>query len=366
MQTLNIGGRACVRGLDWSHWQAPRDMHQAAAEGFEFAAIKATEGDAYRDPSYVAHVNHVVDAGLMLLTYHFARPDWSDGSPEADGAQEARFLLDAMDPRTNVVVLDFEASPLNADQTRDYGLGFWREIQASGRFPIRETRIQYVGRWFGYTHAKEFRDAACLWVPSYTDPNYPAPNPNPEALPLPSWSSDLWDEGWCIWQYTDNGTAGGAHPSDCNVATVTWLESARAGTSMTHEAFTPQEDDMPRPVYKFPDGHPDPWAGTLLIDLRHGAHPTPEGVGYGPHWYLTNADTEVRELIDGREINPGMVRTFASGDDLLDEWWVRFPKVPAGTVYTAPGGTIAMTDVEAIANQVAAKVKHDISTALGG
>lgn len=356
MKTLNIGGRECVLGLDWSTWQTPRNLRPAKEQGFEVAVVKATEGDAYRDPRFRAHVDNATDAELTVGAYHFARPDWSDGTPAADGAQEARHVLSAIDSRVQFVVLDLEATILTARQTTEYAVGFWQEIVAFGRFPIRAQRMTYVGRWFGFEHTQALPELSCLWIPSYTDPRQ-LPNPNPEHLELPAWHSDLWPEGWCGWQYTDKGTAGGLHPSDCNVFTTDWLRSVRTGTQHDTQHFARQEDEMPRPTYAFPPGFDHPDAGTLLIDLRNGAYPTPEGVKYGPHWYLSNAADEIAVLVLNREIDPANPKLFAAGNDQLDALWERWPHIPAGTQYAAATAPVGVVDEDALAERIAAQFR---------
>lgn len=235
-----VGGRPCVHGFDWSYYQAPRDLRSAFAEGNRFCVIKASEGESYRDPKYAQHVANASVAGLTVGAYHFARPDWSDGSPAADGRQEARVFLGAIDPRIEFVVLDLEATALNAQETTDYVLGFWGEVIASGMYPRREQRVTYVGKWFTYVHAGSIRDASCLWIPAYTAPGN-QPNPDPTRIPLPAWSIDLWPEGWCIWQYTSGATVAGLHPSDANVATTAWLDAVTSKTPhpMEHLMFRP-------------------------------------------------------------------------------------------------------------------------------
>lgn len=115
-----------------------------------------------------------------------------------------------------------------------------------------------------------------------------------------------------------------------------------------------------RCVYKFPEGHPDPWAGTLLIDFRDGAYPAPGGVAYGPHFYLTNAQDEYDQLVAGKQINPDAVRTFATGDDALDAVWEKWPHIPAGTqfTYAAPSGNV---DTTALVEHVADVLAHRLA-----
>lgn len=371
-----VGGRPCVLGFDRSAWQAPGPLHTAAAAGHRFAVIKATEGDSYRDARYGQHVATVIDAGLLPGSYHFARPDWSDGGAYWDGRQEADLFLSVIDDRIVYVVLDLESTAVDAVATTEYVLGFWDRIIETARWPLREQRVTYVGKWFTYQHAATIRDRSCLWVPSYTA-GYQR-DPDPTRIDLPAWSSDLWPEGWFVWQYTSSGTVAGVHPHDVNVATETWFDAVATGRPGDHGFIPRQEDDMPRPIYRFPAGFDHPNAGYEVIDWRDGAYPLPDGtgVGYGPHWYHTGrkdnaADQrEVYQLIANGQINVATVTWLASGNDGLDDAYGDQPHVLAGVPAFTPGaaGPAAggAVDVDELVPALAGPVATEIAQRAGG
>lgn len=321
-----IGGRECVHGYDVSVWQDPASV--GGAGGHEFAVVKATEGDNYRDPNFWRHVAVAVDAGRLVGAYHFARPSWGAAGPYRDGQLEAQLFLGAIDDRIRFGVLDLEATALEADRTAEFVCGWLDEIIASGRFPIREQRVTYVGKYFNWVHTQRAVDSV-LWIPWYTA-GFQS-DPDPRYIDLPGWSADLWPEGWALWQYTSSGTVARAHPVDCNVATRQWLDAVR-GDVRSPEPFPPPEvEHMPRPVYRFPDGIDHPDAGAKLIDLRNGAFPKADGtLGYGPHWYITSNDTEIFELaVQGEILVTADPQFFAAGNDNLDRLFEAHPHVHA-------------------------------------
>lgn len=315
--TLTIGNRDCVLGFDWSVWQTPRSVNDAAAAGHEFMVVKATEGDAYRDPRYGQHVANGVAAGLTVGAYHFARPDWTDGGPYWDGRQEARLFLSAIDDRVRFVVLDLEASVLDAARTTDYVVGFWDEMTGSGRYPLREQRLTYVGFYFNWLHAMGVRDRSCLWVPAYTA-GYTR-DPDPRRLPLPRWSADLWDEGWCIWQYTSSGTVAGLHPSDVNVGVTSWLDAVRAGEPGDHGRMADEgldkreEDDMQ--LWQI-DGQDTVYAVGLTAQMGPDAYQEPLSFKGGVYCYAF--DTQERFVLSMGTGHPISVLRPGQDDGLID------------------------------------------------
>lgn len=324
---LNVGGRACGHGFDWSIYQPPRDHR---GDGQDFAVSKATEGNGYRDPRYRDHVSTFDAARLLHGAYHFARPS---GYGYADGQQEAALLLATLAPSERFVVLDLEATVLSALETANYVLGFWDEVIRSGRFPRRDQRVTYVGKWFSYVHTARISEVSVLWIASYTA-GY-TPNVSPERIALPAWSVDLWPEGWALWQYSSSGTVAGVHPSDVNVATWAWLNSVAGATATPSglEPFTaPERTDMGQPVYETTDG------GLYYLADAPG---TPDGVG----WRWIRGTEQANHLAiagrvelarvckvgvgagkpPGRQMDPNAV-------DVIDETWNAFPVLePAPT-----------------------------------
>jgi lysozyme len=60
-----------IFGVDVSGYQSTFDFARCRAQGFDFAVIKATEGNNYVNPSYAAQLQASASAGLLTSSYHF-------------------------------------------------------------------------------------------------------------------------------------------------------------------------------------------------------------------------------------------------------------------------------------------------------
>lgn len=60
-----------VRGVDVSHHQGRMDWARIRAAGYEFAWIKATEGETFRDSAYLRNRDEARRAGLVTGPYHY-------------------------------------------------------------------------------------------------------------------------------------------------------------------------------------------------------------------------------------------------------------------------------------------------------
>ena len=63
-----------ILGIDVSHWNTVTDWHQLKAAGIEFAFIKATQGDYYKDPMFTTNAQGARDAGILVAPYHYFDP----------------------------------------------------------------------------------------------------------------------------------------------------------------------------------------------------------------------------------------------------------------------------------------------------
>ena len=71
-------------GIDVSKWQGSINWNSVRGAGIEFAWMKATEGLTYKDPNFSANYLGAYNAGVIRGAYHFARPDVSGGTAQAD------------------------------------------------------------------------------------------------------------------------------------------------------------------------------------------------------------------------------------------------------------------------------------------
>ena len=72
------------RGLDVSSAQGSVDWQRAYNDGARFAYVKATEGTSYTNPSFAQQYNGSYNIGMIRGAYHYAHPDSSTGTAQAD------------------------------------------------------------------------------------------------------------------------------------------------------------------------------------------------------------------------------------------------------------------------------------------
>src|ERR1700754_1590895 len=87
--------------VDWSYWQS---------QGKAFAYVKATEGNYYSNPYFAQQYNGSYDVGMIRGAYHFATPN------DSSGTNQANYLVDraggwSRDGRTLPAALDIEDNP---------------------------------------------------------------------------------------------------------------------------------------------------------------------------------------------------------------------------------------------------------------
>lgn len=114
---LNVAaaGRYPVWGVDVSAYQGDIDWPVLAAQGPDFAFIKATEGSGYTDPRFAANWQAAGEAGLMWGAYHFFSFE-SPGTTQAENFLAALPRGEAMLPPVVDVELygDYQRSPPKA------------------------------------------------------------------------------------------------------------------------------------------------------------------------------------------------------------------------------------------------------------
>lgn len=311
MAAFEVGGRQCGHGFDWSQWQTQRDLGAIAATQ-DFAVFKASEGDTFRDPAFRAHVTNADARDLLHGTYHFARPDWSDGGPYQDGRQEARLILSLLPDTARFVVLDLEATVLDAFNTTEYVRGFWDQVIETGRFPVLEQRVTYVGKFFNWYHSVAVAGMSVLWIPWYTA-GY-APDVNPSQIAQPGWSADLWPEGWSLWQYSSSGTVAGIHPSDVNVATWQWLDAVKGDVRIPEPFIAPKEEHMAQPIWRLVDNG----AEFMMVD--------DPGSTTGFAWRHLLSSQQINDQAANYRVNPAaVVNLGVEGSVPWDEMFARHP-----------------------------------------
>ena len=193
-QASSLAAAAQTSGIDVSKWQGNVDWATYWGQGKRFAYVKATEGTTYQNSYFAQQYNGSYNVGMIRGSYHFALPDSSSGTAQADwfvghgGGWSG-------DGKTLPGVLDIEYNPYGATC---YGLS-----QASMRSWIAAFTSRYktlTGRdaviysttswWTTCTgNTSQFSATNPLWIARY--------NTSPGTLPA----------GWAyytFWQYTDS------------------------------------------------------------------------------------------------------------------------------------------------------------------
>ena len=202
----HVSGSAVVRpavaqtpGMDVSGYQGNVDWPTAAANGAQFAYVKATEGTYYTNPYFAQQYNGSYDAGIIRGAYHFANPSDSGGATQAD------YFVDngggwSGDGMTLPGVLDIEWNPygsacygLSQSDMVNWILDFSNEYQArTSRWPVIYTAQSWWSECTG--NLGDFSSTNPLWVAF--DGSDPGPMPY-------NWGFQT------IWQFADSGTVPG-------------------------------------------------------------------------------------------------------------------------------------------------------------
>lgn len=109
-----------ILGIDVSHYQGTINWAQVNAAGKTFAYIKATEGVSYTDPTYSTYIVNGSSAGIIMGSYHFARPETNTAVDEANyylsvasssiGTNRLPPALDLEDPPTGAGLTSYFSS----------------------------------------------------------------------------------------------------------------------------------------------------------------------------------------------------------------------------------------------------------------
>lgn len=195
--TYEQGGQRARTGIDVSVYQGDIDWQAVAADGIEFAILRAgyrgyTEGGLFPDQNFEQNLQGALDAGLEVGVYFFSQAI----SPE-EAEKEAEFILDALNGRTPdyPIVFDWEhitsgkearTDGLDSDTLTRCAVAFCERIRAAGCVPA-----VYLNQSQGYFQydLRELKDCV-LWLAEY------------DSVPDFYYRFDLW-------QYSSSGRVDG-------------------------------------------------------------------------------------------------------------------------------------------------------------
>lgn len=165
------GAQAVVYGIDVSGHQGNVNWTYWWGQGKRFAYVKATESTTYRNPYFAQQYNGSYNVGMIRGAYHFALPDRSAGSTQAD------FFVNngggwSRDGKTLPGALDMEYNPYGSTC---YGLSkasmtSWirsfsdRYHYRTGRWPVIYTSTS----WWSQCVSGDFSSTNPLWIARYS------------------------------------------------------------------------------------------------------------------------------------------------------------------------------------------------------
>ncbi len=188
------------KGIDVSHWQGDINWSAVAADGIDFAIMKATESGNYTDPKFKTNRTNAQLAGVTIGMYHVASPSKStdDARSEAD-----RFLRIAKPGVGNVIpTLDIEISNVPAGMKPAVLEGWVRAWlnRVTSKLGVRPMI-------YGSQHMFEELLGNSTWFADHGFPLWFAwPRKN---LPSPLPANDWQGEGWTFWQWSWTGRIAG-------------------------------------------------------------------------------------------------------------------------------------------------------------
>lgn len=189
---------AAQQGIDVSYYQGDVDWPAVAADGIEFAMIRAgyrgfTDGGISKDTCFEQNAAGAIAAGLDVGFYIFSQATDPD-----EAREEAAWLVEAVKDYDVALPLVFDWETISEYEARtDAMLGaemtacaeaFCEVVRAAGYTPC-----VYFNQWQGYyDYDLGTLDDAVFWV---SDPG--------------AWDDFYYAHG--IWQYTYSGTVSGVH-----------------------------------------------------------------------------------------------------------------------------------------------------------
>jgi len=198
-----------ITGVDVSRWDhsattaypkgTPIDWVKVKAAGRSFAIVKASENTNYRSPYFVSDYQQARAAGLVVGSYHFARP----ALPLSTATDQAKYYVSsvlqagAFNARDSFPpILDLEVTGgLSRSNLIAWTQQFLTTSRAlTGRTPILYTYDSFVRNTMGNT--KLFTSYP-LWYARYSS-----------IVPTSATLPGGWNQ-WTMWQYTSTETTNG-------------------------------------------------------------------------------------------------------------------------------------------------------------
>ena len=172
-----------VKGIDLSAHNGYVNLDAAAAAGYEFAWLKASEGVDFRDENFVLNYDKARHAGMKVGAYHFFRFD-------RDGVEQAMNLLRCVGNRPLELGLAIDVEDTGNARGVPRDSIDLRLQQMMDYLNLKGLRVTFYSNRAGYEKylVDNFRGFP-LWVCSFTD--------------------NSTNHDWTFWQYYHHGEVPG-------------------------------------------------------------------------------------------------------------------------------------------------------------
>ena len=150
---------AALEGIDVSHHQVDIDWPAVAADGIDFAFVKATEAASHHDTRFCDNWPEAQAAGLARGAYHFFRADIEAGAQ----FEHFRSVVD-LHPGDLAPVVDVETTDGATEAELVEGLRAWLYL-AEIHYGIKP--VVYTNLKFYYRHLAGHFDDYPLWIARY-------------------------------------------------------------------------------------------------------------------------------------------------------------------------------------------------------
>lgn len=179
--------------IDWGAYKSWSEQ----GDGIARIALKASEGTGYTDAHYLMYRASAQAAGIRIIHYHYARPEWN--TPQAE-ANWFRVVVGSIGPNDEVM-LDYEEGVGQA--TADWALAFLAACkQLFGKTPLVYSYLSYIQSRLQNAQLASYPLILAEWTYD--------PSARP-VCPLP------WKSYWAV-QYSDKASVPGiAGTIDTNV-----------------------------------------------------------------------------------------------------------------------------------------------------
>jgi lysozyme len=206
-------------GIDVSSYQGSINWSDVKGNGADYAFAKATEGNYYIDPDFVANMKNGKAAGLQMGAYHFARPDIDCPATDATYFWDEAGSYITDDKKSLYPMVDFEVFN-GSDCVSDYTAWFndWgADVNDDCVYFLRP--VIYCSACSGACDLIQYNSSGGIalsgWIADYNGESLYTGNPWSSCDCCNPWVSGCGTGNWTYWQVSSTGSIGGIS-GDCD------------------------------------------------------------------------------------------------------------------------------------------------------